>query len=254
LSSRPLDREIGRDAFSEGEIDLRSGRTRLVDDVINQLRQLILDQSLPPGTALLQTELAERLGVSRTPLREAFRILEREGLVRVANGNRTIEVARFSPVELREMYEVREVIDGLAARLLARKGVDASTDTELRRLLGTMDESCEPFHPSVWFPAHTEFHVCIAQACGNSQLGSMMNVIRMTCLSLHFPLSERAEVGAPDLGPILEVAQEQHRAIYEAIHEGDERAAESHARRHIRATLQSDLIAQATDGVEAVTR
>ena len=80
-----------RDLWVDGEIDLRSvGRRRLVDDVISHLRQLILDQELPPGTALLQTELAEKLGVSRTPLREAFRILDREGLVKVANGNRTI--------------------------------------------------------------------------------------------------------------------------------------------------------------------
>lgn len=247
MTTRPTDREMGRDIVLDGELDLRAGRTRLVDDVIDRLRQLILDQSLPPGTALLQTELAERLGVSRTPLREAFRILEREGLVRVANGNRTIEVAHFGADELREMYEVREVVDGLAARLLARKGVDSNTDAELRRLLSAMDDSCEPFHPSVWFPAHTGFHVCIATACGNSQLCSMMNIIRMTCLSLHFPLSERAEAKAPDLRPILDVAHEQHYAIYEAISSGDERAAESHARRHIRATLHSDLIAQATE-------
>src|SRR6266545_3240375 len=146
LTNRPGERDgrgFGGAPHNDGldaELDLRStGRTRLVDEVITHLRQLILDQELPPGTALLQTELAERLGVSRTPLREAFRILEREGLVKVANGNRTIEVARFGPVDLRELYEAREVIDGLAARLQARQGLTGGLDRELRGLLTAMD-------------------------------------------------------------------------------------------------------------------
>ena len=237
-----------RDLWVDGELDLRSvGRRRLVDDVISHLRQLILDQELPPGTALLQTELAEKLGVSRTPLREAFRILEREGLVKVANGNRTIEVARFGAAELRELYEVREVIDGLAARLLARNGLSEELDGELRTLLAVMDET-EPFQPSRWFEAHLGFHVRIATCCGNSQLHSMLNLIRMTTLSLHGPLHDRAELGADSIEEILRVAQEQHYAIYESIRSGDERSAESHARRHIRATLHSNLIEQATRG------
>ena len=185
-----------REIAVAGEIDLRTvGRRRLVDDVISHLRQLILDQELPPGTALLQTELAERLGVSRTPLREAFRILEREGLVKVANGNRTIEVARFGAAELRELYEMREVIDGLAARLLARNGLSEDLDGELKALLAEMDVTAEPFQPSRWFSAHLGFHVRIATCCGNSQLHSMLNLIRMTTLSLHGPLHDRAELG-----------------------------------------------------------
>ena len=238
-----------RDLWVDGEIDLRSvGRRRLVDDVISHLRQLILDQELPPGTALLQTELAEKLGVSRTPLREAFRILEREGLVKVANGNRTIEVARFGAAELRDLYQVREVIDGLAARLLARNGLIEEVDDELRGLLAEMDVTAEPFQPSRWFEAHLGFHVRIATCCGNSQLHSMLNLIRMTTLSLHGPLHDRAELAAGELEEILRVAQEQHHAIYESIRSGDERSAESHARRHIRATLHSNLIDQATRG------
>jgi GntR family transcriptional regulator of vanillate catabolism len=238
-----------RDLSVDGEIDLRSPRRRrLVDDVITHLRQLILDQELAPGTVLLQTELAEKLGVSRTPLREAFRILEREGLVKVVNGNRTIEVARFGAAELRELYEVREVIDGLAARLLARNGLAETVDTELRALLQEMDAAAEPFQPSQWFQAHLEFHLRIATSCGNSQLHSMLNLIRMTTLSLHGPLHDRAEAAALELAEILRLAQEQHYAIYESIRSGDERSAETHARRHIRATLHSNLIEQATRG------
>ena len=70
----------------------------------------------------------------------------------------------------------------------------------------------------------------------------------VTTLSLHGPLHDRAELAAQELEEILRVAQEQHYAIYDSIRSGDERSAESHARRHIRATLHSNLIDQATRG------
>src|SRR5438093_10908651 len=99
-------------------------RTRLVDEVTDRLRSLILDGTLPPGQPLLQISLSEQLGVSRTPLREALRVLENEGFVRISNGNNTLEVVELSPQEMVEMYELREVVDGLAARLAAKRGID----------------------------------------------------------------------------------------------------------------------------------
>jgi GntR family transcriptional regulator of vanillate catabolism len=111
-----------------------------------------------------------------------------------------------------------------------------------------MDVTAEPFQPARWFEAHLGFHVRIATCCGNSQLHTMLNLIRMTTLSLHGPLHDRAELGPDELGEILRVAQEQHYAIYDSIRGGDERSAEAHARRHIRATLHSNLIDQATGG------
>src|ERR1700728_4434439 len=108
----------GQRAKSKG-LRKDSSPGRMVDRITEDLRELILDNKIPPGGVLIQTEWAEKLQVSRTPLREAFRILEQDGLVQVSNGNRTIQVVRFSDGELRDLYQVREVIDGLAARLLA---------------------------------------------------------------------------------------------------------------------------------------
>ncbi|HJQ46503.1 MAG TPA: GntR family transcriptional regulator [Amycolatopsis sp.] len=95
-------------------------QTRLADEVAHVLRDLILRGELEPGSQLLQIQLSERLGVSRTPLREAFRILEPDGLLRSSNGNKTVEVVELGHEPLIETYQVREVIDGLAARLAAR--------------------------------------------------------------------------------------------------------------------------------------
>src|SRR4051794_28938698 len=155
-------------------------RTRLVDEVTIQLRELILNGEIPPGSQLLQLELAEKLGVSRTPLREAFRILERDGLVRISNGNRTVEVVKWTPEEIREMYEIREVVDGLAARLAARNGLSKELDRELTSLLKVMEKAVEAGREDQHLPAHVRFHAAIAESCGNSRVEALLPLVRMT--------------------------------------------------------------------------
>jgi GntR family transcriptional regulator of vanillate catabolism len=219
----------------------------MVDEVTEHLRNLILDHRLLPGTVLLQTEWAERLGVSRTPLREAFRLLERDGLVRVTNGNRTVEVVRYDDEDLRELYQIREVVDGLSARLLAESGMDAELESELSGLLTDMERYSDPFRSSAWFAAHTSFHVRIAEECGNRRLEPLLGVIRSTCLALHAPMVEPHDGGPAGLAQILEIASSQHHAIFDAIRSGEASKAESAARRHIVSTLRSDLIHRAAE-------
>ncbi|MGE2692493.1 GntR family transcriptional regulator [Mycolicibacterium pulveris] len=216
---------------------------RLVDGITAKLREMILDHTIPPGTVLLQNEWSEKLQVSRTPLREAFRILEQDGLVRVSNGNRTIEVVEFTSreQELRGLYEVREVLDGLAARLLATKGLSEKTSQQLDSLLTEMDEAAEPFDSSRWFSAHMDFHVHIAESCGNSRLRQQLDVIRMTSLSLHSYLGNM-DATEDRLVEVLTTAGKQHHAIVDAIRSGNGDLAELAACQHIRAVLNSDLI------------
>src|SRR4051794_34839107 len=116
-------------------------RVRLVDQVTDRLRSMIVSGELLPGHPLLQIQLSERLGVSRTPLREAFRILERDGLVRVSNGNQTVEVTEMTPTEITEIYQIREALDGLAARLLASTGMTAEVEKSLSQSITKMDKT-----------------------------------------------------------------------------------------------------------------
>jgi GntR family transcriptional regulator, vanillate catabolism transcriptional regulator len=223
----------------------RVRNTRMVDEVTEHLRNLILDHRLVPGTILLQTEWAERLGVSRTPLREAFRLLERDGLVRVTNGNRTVEVVRYDDDDLRELYEIRGVVDGLAARLLAAKGMTAELETELGGLLADMERYSDPFRSSAYFAAHTAFHLRIAEECGNRRLQPLLSVVRSTSLALHGPMVEPNAEDELGLSQILEFSRTHHQAIFDAIRSGEAPKAEAAARRHIQATLRSDLIHRA---------
>src|ERR1700704_527143 len=88
-------------------------RVRLVDRIIEQLRDMILDGSLPPGTRLVQEKLAADLAVSRTPLREALRVLEQDGLVSLSASSSAAVVIELDEHDVRELYEIREVLDGL---------------------------------------------------------------------------------------------------------------------------------------------
>lgn len=234
-------RSATRTKKKEGKRRADSGR--LVDGITAELREMILDHRIAPGTVLLQNEWSERLQVSRTPLREAFRILEQDGLVRVSNGNRTIEVVHFTSrgQELRGLYEVREVIDGLAARLLATRGPSEETAQELESLLKSMDDATHPFDTSRWFSAHMAFHVCITESCGNSRVRQHLDVIRMTSLSLHAYLGQLSPTGER-LQRVLAVAGKQHRAIFDAVCSGNGDLAEMAACQHIADVLKSDLI------------
>jgi GntR family transcriptional regulator, vanillate catabolism transcriptional regulator len=225
--------------------DLRlPSRNRLVDDVTNRLRDLILSHQLPPGLKLLQTELAEQFGVSRTPLREAIRLLEYDGLVRVSNGNRTVEVVEFSRDDLRELYEIREVIDGLAARLLAGRDLQGHVDAALTRSLAVIAESVYPLHGKRLFAAHLEFHSVIVQHSGNSQLLSHLALVRLTAASLRdeFPAAVRSLSRSPDEAEKrARVTVSEHQRIYDAIRSGDGDEAEREARCHIRGTIDRYL-------------
>ena len=224
-------------------------RTRLVDQVTQSLRKLIISRQIPPGSQLLQVELAKMLGVSRTPLREAFRILERDGLVRISNGNRTVEVVQWTLDELRDLYTVREVLDGLSARLVARRGMTPELDAGLSRALDQMQQAAERRDHSLQVGAHSSFHALIAEHSGNGRLVALLPLIRMTSSSLSSALDPAfaEERGSEGFALYMEEARRRHQEVYEALKDRDERKAEETARRHIRATLRSSLVERVAD-------
>jgi GntR family transcriptional regulator of vanillate catabolism len=217
------------------------GRSRLVNTVVDQLRTLILAGDLPPGQTLPQIELSERLGVSRTPLREAFRILEHEGFVRMSNSNNTLEVVDLTIDEMIQLYQMREVIDGLAARLAAAR----RDERALHRLDGIL-EAMTQFGSAEDWPhramMHADFHACIAEMSGNQHVIAQLPMIRLSSQMLSRKLGSM-DVDAPVLrADMVEESQQDHVAILDALRAGDARRAETVARRHIRKTLRSRLL------------
>ena len=202
-------------------------RTRLVDEVVDVIRDRIYDGVYAPGAPLRQEQLAAELDVSRTPLREALRMLEREGLVKVAPG-RGLRVVDADLPALLDAYEAREMIDGLAARLLARRA-DAGVVARLAAVVDEQEAALEPWQPAAYTAANVEFHRLVVESCGNDHVVSQLPLVRMTS-QIFTPLK------LLDLQRARE-AVAQHRAIAEAIACGDEVAAEERARAHIRATI-----------------
>jgi GntR family transcriptional regulator, vanillate catabolism transcriptional regulator len=220
-------------------------RTRLVDEVTARLREMIVSGQLGPGRQLLQTELAEVLGVSRTPLREAFRVLENDGLVRISNRNGTIEVVSYNADDLREMYEVREVVDGLAARLSARRGLSDEATARFVALLTDMREASRPYDPIRRTEAHAAFHSLVIECSGNSRLAGLLPLVRVSSAALYLPFNEDPSAAALlNEGQLLthqqamDGAQDFHQQIFSAIVDRDEKRAETIARRHIVASLK----------------
>lgn len=219
-------------------------RPRLVDEVVRVLREKIVRGELVGGRPLLQADLASELGVSRTPLREAFRVLENDGLLTMHNNNRTVEVVTFAAAELREMYEIREVVDGLAARLVAARTLTRSETAEARRLLGALGGTAKSADPLRRVEAHAAFHSFFLDRSQNRRLRSFIPLVRTSSAALYLPLVERPEaVRLPVDGralshrDLLEGTERSHAAILDAVLEQDPSRAESAAREHIARTL-----------------
>lgn len=204
-------------------------RTRLVDEVVDVIRDRIYDGTYPPGAPIRQEQLAAELNVSRTPLREALRMLEREGLVKVAPG-RGLRVVDADLPSLLAAYEAREMIDGLAARLVARQARGAH-DCELAAILDEQRAALDPWRPAEYTAANVLFHQRIIELSENEYVIAQLPLVRMTS-QVFTPLKLVDESRAT-------TAVAEHERIAGAIAAGDADGSEQLARAHIRATIES---------------
>lgn len=226
------------DSWSVGLLQQRS---RLADDVADVLRQQIVTGELGSGTQLLQIQLAERLGVSRTPLREAFRILERDGLVKISNGNKTIAVAHLGVEDLLATYEVRAATDGLAARLTALRGLPGHLEERLAECMATMQEaSAGALSPARYTEAHATWHLLLLEASGNTRLQECARLVRVSghmLIMRQLPDAERKAV-RPIIDSLVTNGNADHKRILDSIREQNPAGAERSAIRHMERSVR----------------
>jgi DNA-binding GntR family transcriptional regulator len=214
-------------------------RIRLVDEATRIVRNAILGGKLAPGTRLRQAELADQLGISRTPLREALMKLEQEGLIgRLPRGGLTVVELKFE--EAIELYEIREMLDGLAAALTARKADEKITKL-LQDHLKKMEKCVQKQNAHEWFIHHVAFHEAIMDASGNSRLMTLISNVRLSIQRFHPVL-----LTTPDR---LDKAFQEHVAIFKAIKARDPNAAERLARLHI--VNARDIVIRLSNGPES---
>ena len=181
---------------------------------------------LAPNTRLVEVQVASELGVSRTPVREALKRLLAEGFVsRDPLGGLVVHAA--SPGDVDEAYPVREVLDGLAARLAAQR-ITPEDLIKLRLIHETMVEALQDSRRDDAVTTNIAFHDAIYEITGNRRLIALGRELREFVRRF----SAEAYVGSPERA--LEVIKE-HENILSAIERNEPDEAEEAARRHLRA-------------------
>jgi DNA-binding GntR family transcriptional regulator len=146
----------------------------LIEQVYLRLVDAIADGTLPPGERLTQEEVAQRLSVSRQPVSHALQLLKRQGLA-VEIGKRGLSVAPVEPGRMRDLYEVRGALDGLAARLAAQRvssGRAPARQVEaLQRRLAEGLALGKDAHVREWIEKDVAFHSAIYVLSGNAAIG-----------------------------------------------------------------------------------
>ncbi len=195
----------------------------LRDVVFENLREAILEGNLKPGQRLMEVQLAEQLGVSRTPVREAIRKLELEGLV-VMLPRKGAYVADVSLKDVIDVLEIRASLEGLAAYLAA----DRISDEDIKKLeiiMQDFNQGKDEFDVDTLLKKDVEFHECIFKATNNSRLHQLINSLweqvyrfRVTYIS--------------DYDSTKNIINE-HQLILDAIKERDSKLAKKYAQEHI---------------------
>lgn len=196
----------------------------LIHQVYCRILDAIVDRTLPPGHRIRQAELAERLGVSRQPVSHALHLLHQQGLV-AESGRKGFQVTRLDPTRIRQLYEVRGAVDGLAARLAAsRIGSDAIGRAELERALKAGRDADDTASLAVLIACDVDFHRAIYRLSGNPAIEETVSAqwphMRRSMATVLAELGYRAS------------AWTEHEAIAARIFAGDADGAEATARAH----------------------
>lgn len=182
-----------------------------------ELERRIVAGELAVGAKLNEVEIAQTLGVSRGPVREAFRALDQAGLVRVEK-NRGVFVRQVSLQEANEIYEVRAALEGLIGRLAAQR-IDADELEQLRAIVKKMAALDKSRKAEAYFALNLEFHELVARAARNaSLLRHYRRVVNELGLYRRETLTRNSE--------LIGVSTREHEAIVAALAKGDERQAE----------------------------
>jgi DNA-binding GntR family transcriptional regulator len=194
-----------------------------VEAAIAAIKAQLREGLLVPGQRLVAAELATRLGVSGSALREALGRLAGEGLIELAP-HRGASVRRMEAADLAETYELREAIEGMAARLAARHLTRASA-AQLRAALKASDAGAAQ-GVAAFVPANLAFHAAVLAASGRQRFARLAD-------QLSLPL-DRLAPRRLALPATIAASASDHRAIARAILARDEAGAEAAMRAHLR--------------------
>ncbi|MGB9812917.1 MAG: GntR family transcriptional regulator [Thermovenabulum sp.] len=191
--------------------------------VFQALREAIISGELKPGERLMEVQLAEEMGVSRTPVREAIRKLELEGLV-VMVPRKGAYVAGLSMKDAADVFEVRQSLEGLAAALAAERITDEEIEA-LERILLEINDAAEKNDLNLIIQKDAEFHNILFKASRNDKLVQIINNLKEQI--------DRFRIQSFENPGRLKKLVEEHKKIVEAISERNVEKAKKLAEEHI---------------------
>ncbi len=204
---------------------LRIEHENLDDKIHARLRSLIVERRLLPGQRILQDQLAREMGVSRTPLVNALKRLAQERLVQWVP-RRGIYVRRFTKREMARLFQVREALEGLSARLAAPRVSREEVD-RLTRMFRELDVTDTPAAVRRYVERDRHFHWRLVEIAGNEQLAAAMESVNMMFFAYQDGLVRPPTEAIPE-----------HLAILEALRRRDPDASEAAMRLHLRRSAE----------------
>jgi DNA-binding GntR family transcriptional regulator len=199
----------------------------LIDQTYQQLLQAITDGTLPAGARIRQTELAGRLGVSRQPVSHALHLLKRQGLIE-ETGGKGMRVVPLDPLRVHQLYQVGEVVDGLAARLAAEQVAAGTADLEALATLQALAKSGAALGLDAPIArlvrSDTDFHQGLTRLSGNPAIEEMTTPL--------WPHLMRSMAFILDTFSYRAQVWEEHTSILTLVAAGAPDEAEAAARRH----------------------
>lgn len=202
----------------------------LREKILETIRDAILRGTLKPGERVSEPELAERFGISRTPIREAFRQLESEGYLEVIPRKGAV-VASLSERDVVEFYAIKSILEGYAARIAAER----MTERDIERLEGInekLQQIAAEGDIKAFFRVHNEFHDQFIKSSGNDKLAELINQ-----LVLKFNRLRLASLSQPGR---MDISVQEHRKIIEAFRKHDGELADNLVRRT--ATIGAEVL------------
>lgn len=213
----------------------RRAKPTAVERSVEGIRRGIREGSYAPGQRLIEADLTRILGVSRGPLREAMSRLAADGLVDLKPNRMTVRA--LTRDEVREISAVREVLEGLAARMAAERVAVGAEVADFKRLWSEMSKDAARSNTNAYVEANQRFHSAIVQLSGNPTLERLIDQLSTPLYRFQF----RSRLTADR----LERGHEDHTDVARAIIDGDADRAERAMRKHLRNSAK--LIASLPD-------
>lgn len=190
---------------------------------VQQLRELIFEGELPAGSDHLESELAGRLNMSRTPVREAVLTLEAQGLLEL-RPRKGVRILPLSPDDMAEIYDILTELESLAAEEAAKQGYSELDLSALVEAIDQMDTAIADSNLEEWAIADDAFHAELVSLGRNGRVVSIVNMMSDQV--------RRARATTLFIRPLPTKSNEDHRRVYQAIKDGNADVARSAHRAH----------------------